>query len=41
VAAQRVPMWGEPVAAARFWLLTTGWRRYGAIGEREVPGTRA
>jgi REP element-mobilizing transposase RayT len=39
--ATRVPMWGEPVAAARFWLLTTGWRHHGAIGEREIPGTRA
>jgi REP element-mobilizing transposase RayT len=27
-----------PVADARFWLLTTGWRRYGAIATREVPG---
>ena len=27
-----------PVAAARSWLLTDGWRKYGAIGLREVPG---
>jgi len=27
-----------PVAAATFWLLTTGWRRHGAIGRGEVPG---
>ena len=26
-----------PVAPASLWLLTTGWRRHGAIGEREVP----
>jgi REP element-mobilizing transposase RayT len=30
-----------PVADARFWLLTTGWRRYGAISTREVPGPRS
>jgi putative transposase len=29
-----------PVADARFWLLTEGWRRYGTISTREVPGTR-
>jgi REP element-mobilizing transposase RayT len=28
----------RPVASARTWLLTTGWRRHGAIGIREVPG---
>jgi REP element-mobilizing transposase RayT len=28
-----------PVAAPRFWLLTTGWRRHGAIGPHEVPAT--
>ena len=27
-----------PVARARFWLTTTGWRRYGLIGTREQPG---
>jgi REP element-mobilizing transposase RayT len=27
-----------PVAAATFWLLTTGWRRHGAIRTREMPG---
>ena len=26
------------VALARSWLLTTGWRRYGLIDPREVPG---
>jgi len=28
-----------PVADAAFWLLTTGWRRHGAIGTAEVPAT--
>jgi REP element-mobilizing transposase RayT len=37
LAADEAP----PVAAARFWLLTTGWRRYGAIDPREVPGPRS
>ena len=36
--------WGPedtpPVADAGFWLLTTGWRRHGTIGTREVPGPR-
>ena len=27
-----------PVEQARSWLLTTGWRKYDAIGMREVPG---
>jgi len=27
-----------PVAAATFWLLTTGWRHHGPIGCHEVPG---
>ncbi len=27
-----------PVAAAASWMLTTGWRRHGPIGLREVPG---
>jgi len=27
-----------PVAVARSWLLTDGWRKHGAIGLREVPG---
>jgi REP element-mobilizing transposase RayT len=27
-----------PVAAPAFWLLTTGWRRHGTIGIREMPG---
>ena len=30
-----------PVADASFWLLTTGWRRYGTIATREVPGPRS
>jgi len=30
-----------PVADARFWLLTTGWRMYGTIGTRETPGPRS
>jgi REP element-mobilizing transposase RayT len=30
-----------PVADATFWLLTTGWRRYGTIATREVPGPRS
>jgi REP element-mobilizing transposase RayT len=27
-----------PVASPRCWLLTTGWKRYGAIGFHEIPG---
>ena len=27
-----------PVAAARTWLLTVGWRRHGSIATTEVPG---
>jgi len=30
-----------PVAGARSWLLTTGWRRHRRIGLREVPGPDA
>jgi REP-associated tyrosine transposase len=30
-----------PVARARVWLLTIGWRRHGLIDPREVPATRA
>jgi hypothetical protein len=30
-----------PVAGARFWLLTKGWRRHGAIHPRAVPGPKA
>ena len=34
----RGPPPGEPcVAGARSWLMTEGWRRYGAIGVTEVP----
>ncbi|MBV8760923.1 MAG: transposase [Deltaproteobacteria bacterium] len=29
-----------PVHAPRTWLLATGWRRYGLIDPREVPGRR-
>lgn len=29
-----------PVAPAERWLLTTGWRRHGAIDPREVPGRK-
>jgi hypothetical protein len=32
------PPESPPVAAATFWLLTTGWRRHGAIRHAEVPG---
>jgi hypothetical protein len=28
---------GPTVAAARCWLLTTGWRKHGAIRTRELP----
>ena len=28
---------GPPVVTAESWLLTTGWRRHGLIGPREVP----
>jgi REP element-mobilizing transposase RayT len=45
-ARPRPPPWlapGEPlpVAPARMWLSTVGWRRHGLIGPFEVPGTRA
>jgi hypothetical protein len=30
-----------PTVAARTWLLTTGWRRHGAIGLDEDPGPRS
>ena len=42
-----VPRWelpaGErrPVAIATFWLLATGWRRYGEIDPLEIPGPRS
>ncbi|HSN30537.1 MAG TPA: transposase, partial [Kofleriaceae bacterium] len=29
-----------PVRAPRTWLLATGWRRYGLVDPREVPGRR-
>jgi REP element-mobilizing transposase RayT len=42
----RAGMWERPadrppVAAARCWLLTMGWRRHGAIDPCEVPGPSA
>jgi REP element-mobilizing transposase RayT len=42
----RAPWWlapeeTPPVADARFWLLTVGWRRYGTIATREVPGPKS
>jgi hypothetical protein len=30
-----------PVRMPRTWLLSTGWRRYGLVGLREVPGPKA
>ena len=44
--APRRPPWlgpedTPPVADAGFWLLTTGWRRYGTIETREVPGPKS
>ena len=29
----------RPVALARTWLLTTGWRRHGLVDPTEVPGS--
>jgi len=29
-----------PVAPARTWLLTTGWRRHGLIDPDEIPGSQ-
>ena len=31
---------GQEVAAARTWLLCTGWRRHGLVDPAEVPGPR-
>ncbi len=36
----RAGPWDETVVGARMWLLTRGWRRYGAIDPTEVPGGR-
>ena len=36
--APRAGPWSDTVVEAESWLLTTGWRRYGAIDPREVPG---
>jgi REP element-mobilizing transposase RayT len=38
-AAQHIPGLFLPVAAARTWLLTVGWRRHGPIPVGIVPGT--
>jgi REP element-mobilizing transposase RayT len=37
----RAGPWSETVAAAETWVLRVGWRRYGAIDLREVPGARS
>ncbi|HUS67635.1 MAG TPA: transposase [Kofleriaceae bacterium] len=39
-AGLKPPPDGPTVAAAEGWLLTTGWRRWGAIGVEEVPAAR-
>jgi hypothetical protein len=36
----RAGPWDGTVVPARMWLLTTGWRRYGASDPREIPGSR-
>jgi REP element-mobilizing transposase RayT len=36
--AGRSPVDGQPVARARTWLLTAGWRRYGLLDPADVPG---
>ncbi len=36
--APRAGPWTDTVVQAETWLLTTGWRRHGAIDPREVPG---
>jgi REP element-mobilizing transposase RayT len=38
VPAGREP---PPVARARTWLLSTGWRRHGLVDPAEIPGARA
>ena len=37
----RAGPWSETVAEAETWVLRVGWRRYGAIDLREVPGARS
>jgi putative transposase len=37
----RAGPWSETVVAAETWVLRVGWRRYGAIGLREVPGAHS
>jgi hypothetical protein len=36
--ARDLPEGRPPVARARLWLLTVGWRRYGLIDPADVPG---
>jgi len=38
--APRAGPWSDTVVEAETWLLTTGWRRHGAIDPREVPGAK-
>ena len=40
-ASPRAGPWSDTVVEARSWLLSTGWRRHGAIDPREVPGATA
>jgi REP element-mobilizing transposase RayT len=37
----RAGPWSDTVVEAGGWMLRAGWRRYGAIDLREVPGTRS
>ena len=37
-ASPRAGPWDETTVAARTWLLSTGWRKYGRIHRAEVPG---
>jgi REP element-mobilizing transposase RayT len=39
--APRAGPWGNTVVEADTWLLTTGWRRHGAIDPHEIPGRSA